>query len=125
MPAGLDPRVLKGVEQRLIGLQQVYAELCLSCLHVFMTRSHVKKYILYYYHSHSYLTHLCLVNSLTSLYGCAHFQCKGCLVCTVVLQFIIEIPVPAANSVEPDQTPHFAESDLGLHCLPIVQFMES
>ena len=23
-----------------------------------------------------------------------------------------------ANSVDPDQTPHFAASDLGLHCLP-------
>ena len=23
-----------------------------------------------------------------------------------------------ANSVEPDQMPHFAASDLGLHCLP-------
>ena len=24
-----------------------------------------------------------------------------------------------ANSRDPDQTPHFAASDLGLHCLPI------
>ena len=24
-----------------------------------------------------------------------------------------------ANSGDPDQTPHFAASDLGLHCLPI------
>ena len=23
------------------------------------------------------------------------------------------------NSVDPDQTPHFAASDLGLHCLPM------
>ena len=25
-----------------------------------------------------------------------------------------------ANSGDPDQTPHFAASDLGLHCLPII-----
>ena len=25
-----------------------------------------------------------------------------------------------ANSAEPDQTPRFAASDLGLHCLPIL-----
>ena len=24
-----------------------------------------------------------------------------------------------ANSGDPDQTPHYAASDLGLHCLPI------
>ena len=24
-----------------------------------------------------------------------------------------------ANSEDPDQTPHYAASDLGLHCLPI------
>ena len=24
-----------------------------------------------------------------------------------------------ANSGDPDQTPHFAASDLGLHCLPV------
>ena len=26
-----------------------------------------------------------------------------------------------ANSVAPDQTPHHAASDQGLHCLPLVQ----
>ena len=30
-----------------------------------------------------------------------------------------EIPVFNANSVDPDQTPHSAASDLGLHCLPM------
>ena len=25
------------------------------------------------------------------------------------------------NSVDPDQTPHNAASDLGLHCLPLIQ----
>ena len=29
----------------------------------------------------------------------------------------MEIPVLTANSVNPDQTPHSAGSDLGLHCL--------
>ena len=29
------------------------------------------------------------------------------------------IPVFNANSVDPDQTPRFAASDLGLHCLPV------
>ena len=32
---------------------------------------------------------------------------------------LIEIPLFTANSVDPDQTPHSAASDLGLHCLPI------
>ena len=27
-----------------------------------------------------------------------------------------------ANSVDPDRTPHFAASDLGLHCLPSTHF---
>ena len=29
------------------------------------------------------------------------------------------MPVINANSVDPDQTPHSAASDLGLHCLPM------
>ena len=33
-----------------------------------------------------------------------------------LLIYFIEIPVFNANSVDPDQTPHFAASDLGLHC---------
>ena len=27
-----------------------------------------------------------------------------------------------ANTVEPDQTPHYVASDLGLHCLPITLY---
>ena len=27
-----------------------------------------------------------------------------------------------ANSEDPDKTPHFAVSDLGLHCLPILGY---
>ena len=37
--------------------------------------------------------------------------------CLVI--FFIEIPVFNANCVDLDQTPHYAASDLGLHCLPI------
>ena len=45
-----------------------------------------------------------------------HFQQKECLV-SFISTMIVEIPVLNANSVDPDQTPHFAASDLGLHCL--------
>ena len=31
----------------------------------------------------------------------------------------MEIPLFNANSGDPDQTPHNAASDLGLHCLPM------
>ena len=31
----------------------------------------------------------------------------------------MEIPIFHANSVDPDQTPHSAASDLGLHCLSV------
>ena len=64
-----------------------------------------------------FLTQSCLVDSSTSLFGQVHFQFEGCLFCLSVLSFIIEIPVLNANSVDPDQMPHFAASDLGLHCL--------
>ena len=30
-----------------------------------------------------------------------------------------------ANSVDPDQTPHYVASDLGLHCLPMTLFQVS
>ena len=35
----------------------------------------------------------------------------------LLLPCFIEIPVLNANGVVPDQTPRFAASDLGLHCL--------
>ena len=53
-----------------------------------------------------FLTHSCLMDSSTSLFGQAHFQFEGCLFCLSVLSFIIEIPVLNANSVDPDQMPH-------------------
>ena len=39
--------------------------------------------------------------------------------CVSFLFIYIEIPVLKANSVNPDQTPRSAASDLGLHYLPI------
>ena len=37
----------------------------------------------------------------------------------LLLSFFVEIPVFNANSIDPDQTPRSAASDLGLHCLPM------
>ena len=37
----------------------------------------------------------------------------------LLLPCFIEITVINANSVDPDQTPRSAASDLGLHCLPV------
>ena len=52
------------------------------------------------------------------LFGPVHFQNKGYLV-RFFYYYFIEIPVFNANSVDPDQTPRSAASDLGLHCLPL------
>ena len=41
------------------------------------------------------------------------------LVLSLLIPCFIEIPAFNANSVDPDQTPHFATSDLGLKCLPM------
>ena len=43
----------------------------------------------------------------------------------VLLPHFIEIPVFNANSVDPDQTPRTAASDLGLHVLPMVHSWEA
>ena len=37
-------------------------------------------------------------------------------------KFVVQTCWTQANRVKPDQTPH--SSDLGLHCLPDVQFLE-
>ena len=37
----------------------------------------------------------------------------------LLLPCFIEISVYNAISVDPDQTPHFAASGLGVHCLPM------
>ena len=47
---------------------------------------------------------------------CSFLQYKGCLVRVVLLPYLKEIPFFNTNSVSPDQTPHFAASDLDLHC---------
>ena len=43
------------------------------------------------------------------------------LLLLLLLLCFIEIPVVNSNSVDPDQTPRSAASDLGLHCLPVLQ----
>ena len=43
-----------------------------------------------------------------------HFQFTGCLVSFLVLLFIIEISAFNANSLDPDQMPRSAASELGL-----------
>ena len=47
-----------------------------------------------------------------------HFQYKRCLGSFIITMFI-GIPVFNANSVDPDQTPRTAASDLGIHFLPM------
>ena len=37
----------------------------------------------------------------------------------LLLSYFIEISKLDANSVDPDQTPHSAASEQGLHCLPM------
>ena len=54
---------------------------------------------------------------LSELFGPVHFQFEGCLVSFDHCQVLL--PVVSANSVDTDQTPRSAASDLGLHCLPM------
>ena len=37
----------------------------------------------------------------------------------LLLSLFVEISELSANSVDPDQTPRSAASDLGIHCLPM------
>ena len=46
------------------------------------------------------------------------FPIKGLSAYLILLPCFNEIPILHANIVDPDQTPHSAASDLGLHCLP-------
>ena len=50
------------------------------------------------------------------------FPIKGVSGKFLLLPWFTEIPVLNANSVDPDQTPRSAASDLGLHCLPMSLF---
>ena len=47
------------------------------------------------------------------------FPVKGVSGLFLLLRWFTEIPVLNANSIGPDQTPRFAASDQGLHCLPM------
>ena len=64
---------------------------------------------------------------MSHLFEQVHFQSKGYLgvVLFFVFVFLIasmfyRIPVFNADSVDLDQTPHSAASDLGLHCLQMI-----
>ena len=43
----------------------------------------------------------------------------GCVWLVLSLPYLIGVSELNANSVDPDQTPHLAASDLGPHCLPM------
>ena len=61
------------------------------------------------------------MDSATSTFWTGPFpidRMSGCFLLCVLL-CLIEIPVFSANTVDPDQTPRSAASDLGLHCLPM------
>ena len=65
------------------------------------------------------LTHLSRVDSSTLTLWAGPFPVKGVSSKFLLLPWFTEIPVRNANSVDPDQTPRSAASDLGLHCLPM------
>ena len=65
------------------------------------------------------------VDSATSTLWTGPFPIEGVsVVVFFLLPCFIEISVFNINSVDPDQTPRSATSDLGLHCLPM-SFLES
>ena len=49
----------------------------------------------------------------------APYPVEGVLAYFSLPPCFIEIPVVNANSVDPDQMPYSAASDLGLHCFPM------
>ena len=65
------------------------------------------------------LTYLCRMDSSTFTPRTIHYKYKRCLVSLYYFPCFIKSPVFNANSVDPDQTPRSAASDLGLHCLPV------
>ena len=80
-------------------------------------------YILYilcrglFIHPVGKLIHLCFVDSATATLWTGPFPFKGVSGCYFFIYIIIEIPLFIAYSVNPDQTPRSAASDLGLRCL--------
>ena len=74
----------------------------------------------------SVLTYVRRVDSSTLNFWTDSFQYKECLVSfSKVLPCFKAISVLNANSVDPDQTPRSAASDLGLHCLPMSIFWDA
>ena len=66
------------------------------------------------------ITHSWRVDSLTSTFWTCLFPVEGIFGYFLLSPAcLIEIPVPNANSIDTDQTPRAASSDLGLHCLPM------
>ena len=67
------------------------------------------------------LTHLCQVDSPTFTLQKGPFPIEGVSGNFLLLHVpcFIETHVCNANSVDPDQTPRSAASDLGLYCLPM------
>ena len=63
-------------------------------------------------------THSCRVDSSTTTLWSGPFPLAGCLVSSLLLLCFIEIPVVNANSIDTDQMPYSAASDLSLHRLP-------
>ena len=63
------------------------------------------------------LTHLCRVDFSSITLRTDLFPIKGYLVSFYNYHSSIEIPVFNTNSVDPDQMPRSAASDLDLHCL--------
>ena len=75
-------------------LDKHYLEIPLTCIYSYVS------------HESSFLTHLCLMDSSTFTLQTSLFPILG-----VLLLCFIEIPVCNANSVDPNQTPHFAISE--------------
>ena len=63
------------------------------------------------------LTHLCLVDSSSLTLLTSPFPVEGVSGKFLLLPCFRRMSVINANSVDPDQTPRFAASDLCLHCL--------
>ena len=64
------------------------------------------------------LTHCSRVDFSTLIYWKSPFATKGVLGVIFLDLFGSRQKLLLANSGDPDQTPHYAASDLGLHCLP-------
>ena len=59
-------------------------------------------------------------NGVFYLYSSSRYTSNiRCVWLVFIIPWVTEIPVFNANSVDPDQTPQNAASDLGLHCLPM------